>query len=189
MLISVCVLGYSEIAKEFVEKFKSLPYYKKRDSDTEGVRVHLVYVDDPDLLEKDFVYRYEKKDNFANVLNDGDQETKREVTVGNDTKWLLESDGHDMVFEAVDDVDAYFETLLGLIRRGYWTILTSVYEDWQIKSIQAAAQESGARVDYLQKLEDAFVEIDVEYQTRLKRQREVLYNKSLEATPCGLPEL
>lgn len=189
MLISACVLGYGQMSKDFVSRFKSLPYYKKRDSDTEGVRVHVVYVDDPELLEEDFVHRYEKQDNFANVLNDGDQETKREVTVGNDTKWLLESNGHDMVFEAVDDVDQYLESLLGLIRRGYWTILTSTYTDDQWEAIVAAAEDGNAIVTLRHSLDEVFADIDAEYQVRVKRQRENLYKDSLEATPCGLPEL
>jgi len=186
MLMSACVLGYGELGSDFVSKFKALSYYKKRDSDTEGVRVHIVYVNDPDLLSRDYVHRYETVDNFSNVLNDGDQETKKEVCVGNDTTWLLESNGHDFVLEATGGAGGYFDTLLALIRRGYWTILTSVYEDWQMNSIRAAADEGGARVDYIQDLDSVFVEIDNEYQTRLKRHREVLYQESLSATPCGL---
>jgi hypothetical protein len=186
MLISSCVLGYGDTAKEFVSRFKSLPYYKKRDSDTEGVRVHTVYVNDESLLDKEYVYRYKKNNNFSNVLNDGDQETKREVSVGNDSKWLLGSDGHNMIFEAVDGAKGYFDTLLALIRRGYWTILTSTYEDWQMKSIKAAADEGNALVVYAEDIDEVFEQIDSDYQARLKQHRENLYKESLEATPCGL---
>lgn len=188
MMISVCVLGYSEVASEFVSRFKSLGYYKKRNSDTEGVRVHTMYVDDPELLSKDYVCRYELRGNFANVLADGTEKTNKENSIGNDLEWLLSSDGHDMIFEAAEDPEIYFETLLELASRGYWVVVTSDLfkgDKWDI--LESASRASGGRLSKYETLTDLFTEIDSEYRSRLDRHRKNLYEESLTAKPCGLP--
>lgn len=190
MLISACVLGYGAVSQEFVRRFKELSYYKKRDSDTEGVRIHIVYEDDPNLLDRPYVYRYETQDNFSNVLNDGDQETKKEVCIGNDTDWLLSSDGHDLVFEAVDDPDRYLETLLALIGRGYWVIVTSDrYKTELWPTLEAAAKSSEAKLSTYENFDELFGKLDTEYRARLDLHRKNLYSESLNATPCGLEGL
>ncbi len=190
MLISACVLGYGAVSQEFVRRFKELSYYKKRDSDTEGVRIHIVYEDDPNLLDKPYVHRYEIQDNFSNVLNDGDQETKREVCIGNDTEWLVNSDGHDLVFEAVDDPNKYLDTLLALIGRGYWVIITSdMYKTELWNTLEDAANSSGAKLSTYENFYELFDKLDAEYRARLDLHRKNLYSESLNATPCGLEGL
>lgn len=187
MLLSVCVLGYGETSKEFVSRFKNLTYYKKRDSDTEGVRVHVVYENDPSIMDRSFAYRYEMPNgNFANVLNDGDQETKREVTLSNDTEWLLQSNGHDTIFEAIDDADSYLDTVVALIRKGYWVILTnSDYCNKYREMLTSEANSSGSRLFYARDLDSIFLEIDSEYKRKLDHQRKTLLEESFSATQCG----
>lgn len=190
MILSVCVLDYTPKSIDFINKFKSLKYYKKRESDTEGVRIHTVYVHDPDLLDRDFVFRYETENNFANVLNDGTQQTKKENSIGNDKTWLLESNGHDTIVEAVSDPESYLDTLLSLISKGYWTNITSPeYKTTYKSEIEQAARLSGAIVQYWDSIDDLMRAIDQEYESRVKLQRERLKQESLDSIPCGLMDL
>ena len=191
MILSVVVLGYEDSAKTFIAKFKELSYYKKRDSDREGVRISSVHVEDPELLSSEYVYRYElsQEEGFANVLKDGDQETKKEINIGNDTAWLLSSDGHDTIFEAVDDVDTYLDLLVNLINKGsHWVFLTSNYTEEQKAKINEASLVSGARVVYEPNLEKIMEDIDVEYKSRVDAYRKKLLEQSLTETPCGVPK-
>lgn len=188
MMISACVLGYSDIATDFVARFKELSYYKKRNSDTEGVRIHTMYVNDPDLLTRDYVCRYEIRNNFANVLADGTEKTNKENSIGNDLEWLLASDGHDMVFEAAEDPGKYVDALIGLAAKGYWIVVTSELfkgEHWEI--LNETANAAGGRVSTYELMYELFNEIDSEYKSRLERHRKNLYEESLTAKPCGLP--
>lgn len=192
MIISVVILGYEDLAKDFIVKFKSLTYYKKRDSDSEGVRISSVHVENADLLDAEYVYRYEisEQKGFANVLSDGDQETSREVNIGNDSTWLLGSDGHDTVFEAVDDLENYFDTLLELIRKsGHLIFLTSNYSEEQKAKISEAAEENNATVIFESNLESIMETLDTRYSERLLAHRRQLLEESLSATPCGIPDV
>jgi hypothetical protein len=188
MLISVCVLGGTELGRSFTSEFKQLPYYKKRDSDTEGVRVHTTYVDDSFLLDSDLVYRYQLSDgNYANVLNDGYQKTKKESSIGNDRDWLFESNGHDVIVEAVDDVDKYLETLIHLIKKGYRTYITSrAYADKYAGILEAAAAEGRTTVTYCDTVHNVVGLLDEWYSLKLSSQRKNLLEDSYNAPPCGL---
>jgi hypothetical protein len=188
MMISACVLGYSKLANEFISRFKSLSYYKKRNSDTEGVRIHTMYVNDPDLLDRDYVCRYELKGSFANVLADGTEKTNKESSIGNDLEWLISSNGHDTIFEATDEDPSYLDTLVKFASRGYWVILTSeVYknDNWEI--LVDASRNGMGMITKCNSISDLFVDIDLEYKARLDIHRKNLYEESLTAKPCGLP--
>lgn len=187
MLISACVLGYTDIAKEFVKKFKATSYYKKRDSDVEGVRVHVVYLETSDLSSSGFLYRYEKNNgNYANVLNDGDQQTKKEVTLSNDRKWLLESDGHDTIIEASDNPDKYYLTLLELIKKGFTVHITSPkYKEQYIEEILLFAEQSGSTIHLHEDVKSILKTLDDEYKEKLNRQRKNLLDDSYESVQCG----
>lgn len=192
MILSVVVLGYEDTAKSFVAKFKELPYYKRRDTDSEGVRISSVHVEDPNLLTAEYVYRYEisYELGFANVLKDGDQESKKEINIGNDATWLLSSNGHDTIFEAVDNVENYFDLLVDLISQGsHWVLLTSNYTEEQKSKINDAASESGARIIYESNLEKIMEDIDTEYKSRVTAHRKELLEESLTETPCGVPDV
>lgn len=191
MILSVVVLGYEDTAKNFIAKFKELAYYKKRDTDSEGVRISSVHVEDPNLLDAEYVYRYEMSQElgFANVLKDGDQESKKEIHIGNDTTWLLSSNGHDTIFEAVGSVEIYFDLLVSLISKGpHWVFLTSNYTEEQKAKINEASLVSGARVVYEPNLEKIMEDIDVEYKSRVDAYRKKLLEQSLTETPCGVPK-
>lgn len=188
MMISACVLGYSEKSIDFVTRFKELSYYKKRNSDTEGVRVHTMYVNDSDLLTRDYVCRYETRNNFANVLADGTEKTNKENSIGSDLEWLLASDGHDMVFEAAEDPEKYVDALIGLAAKGYWIVVTSdLFKGEYWDQLNEAASASGGRVSTYELMYELFNEIDAQYKNRLERHRKNLYEESLTAKPCGLP--
>jgi hypothetical protein len=188
MMISACVLGYSEIAIDFVTKFKALSYYKKRNSDTEGVRIHTMYVDDPELLTRDYVCRYEARGNFANVLADGMEKTNKENSIGNDLEWLLSSDGHDTIFEATNEDPNYLDTLVNLANRGYWIILTSdIYKKDNWDYLVDASRSGMGMITKCNSIDNLFVDIDLEYKARLDHHRKNLYEESLTAKPCGLP--
>lgn len=187
-MISACVLGYSDVAAEFVSRFKSLTYYKKRNSDTEGVRVHAIYVNDPDLLSREFVYRYETAGNFSNVLKDGTEDDRKETPIGNDLEWLLSSDGHDMVFEAAEDSEKYVDALIGLAAKGYWIVVSSeIFKGEYWDQLESLTKSSGGRLSKYETMDELFAEIDARYISRLEHHRKNLYEESLTAKPCGLP--
>lgn len=189
MLLSACVLGYTDLSAEFISRFKKLPYYKKRDSDTEGVRIHVVHVEDSDFLERPYIYRYQKDDNYSNVLNDGDQGRAKEVCIGNDRDWLLESNGHNLIVEVSEDPDIYLDILLNLISKGYWTIITSdKFKTRYLAQITEAASASGAKLSIVSDLDSVFELLDAEYTTRLAHHRKVLMEQAALAKPCGFPD-
>lgn len=176
------------MARSFTSEFKQLPYYKKRDSDTEGIRIHTTYVDDASLLDSDLVYRYQLTDgNYANVLNDGHQKTKKESSIGNDRDWLLDSNGHDIIVEAVDDVDRYLETLIHLIKKGYRTYITSrVYAEKYAGILEAAADEGGTTITYCDTVHSLIGLLDEWYLVKLASQRKKTLEDSYNAPQCGL---
>lgn len=188
MMISACVLGYSDVSVDFVTRFKELSYYKKRNSDTEGVRVHTMYVNDPDLFNREYVCSYEVRSGFANVLADGTEKTNKENSIGNDLEWLLASDGHDMVFEAAEDPEKYVDALIGLAAKGYWIVVTSeLFKNEYWDQLNEAANASGGRVFTYGFMYELFSEIETVYKNRLEFHRKKLYEESLTAKPCGLP--
>lgn len=189
MITSVCVLGYSEEAMNFISEYKKAKYYKKRDSDTEGVRIHVLYAEVDDLSKTDLLHRYELAggENYANVLRDGDQETKKEVTFSNDREWLLESNGHDTIVETVESADIYYATVLQLIRRGFSIHLTSSrYKEFYLEEILAVAKESGARVTTHENVYSVLQALDSEYGDKLSSHRGRILAESYNVDPCGL---
>lgn len=176
------------MARSFTSEFKQLTYYKKRDSDTEGVRIHTTYIDDASLLDSALVYRYQLADgNYANVLNDGHQKTKKESSIGNDRNWLLDSNGHDTIVEAVDDVDKYLETLVDLIKKGYRIYITSrAYAEEYYEILEEAAAEAGTTVTYCDTVHSLIGLLDEWYAVKLSSQRRNLLEDSYNAPQCGL---
>jgi hypothetical protein len=171
---------------EFIGKYKNLPYYKKRDSDSEGVRIHVSYIDDPNLLESSLTFRYEIADgNYRNVINDGTQETKKESTISNDTAWLLGSNGHDTVVELSNETEKYLDIMVTLLKKGYETYITSrVYADKYWKMLEDAATEGSTRVIYCDDVYCLLGKLDQRYQQKLDQQRKNLLEDSYTATPC-----
>ena len=189
MLTSVCVLGYGKEALEFVKEYKKVKYYKKRDSDTEGVRVHVVYAAVNDLASTKMLVRYDIGDNYANVINDGDQKTKREVTFSNDRDWLIESNGHDTIVDISDAPDKYYLTLLELIKPGYSIhLMRKKFTENYLEEVISLAQSRNARVTLHDGIDSILASLDAEYKEKLDLYRKNLYQESLKATPCGLPE-
>ena len=189
MLTSVCVLGYGKEALEFVKEYKKVKYYKKRDSDTEGVRVHVVYAAVNDLAYTKMLVRYDIGDNYANVINDGDQKTKREVTFSNDRDWLIESNGHDTIVDISDAPDKYYLTLLELIKPGYSIhLMRKKFTENYLEEVISLAQSRNARVTLHDGIDSILASLDAEYKEKLDLYRKNLYQESLKATPCGLPE-
>ena len=192
MITSICVLGCSKEALEFVKEYKKVKHYKKRDSDTEGARVHVVYAEVPDLARTGLLHRYAIKngENYANVLLDGDEETKKEVTFSNDKEWLIDSNGHDTVVEMVENPGKYYLTLLSLLKNGYSVHLTSPkFTKDYLEEITLLAKQNNARVTIHDDMQSVLASLDAEYQEKLTSYRKSLYQDSLEAPPCGLPEV
>jgi hypothetical protein len=190
MITSLCVLGYGEEVKKFVQEYKKVKYYKKRDSDTEGVRVHVVYAAVNDLASTNMLYRYSIDDNnYANIFQDGDQETKKEVTFSNDHEWLVASDGHDTIVDLSDTPDKYYLTLLNLIKPGYSLhLMRKKFTENYLEEITSLAISRNARVTLHDRVDSILLSLDTEYKEKLALHREKLYEESLESTPCGLSD-
>lgn len=191
MLLSICTLGQSNGLLEFLDKYKSLSYYKKRDSDTEGVRIHVSYVNDVNLFDKEIAHRYEMADgNYRNVVNDGTQGTKKESTIGNDIDWLLTSNGHDTIVEVSEDPEKYLDTLVALMKKGYDAYITTrIYADKYWKTLENAAEEGGGSLTYCDDIYHVLGCLDDKYQEKLSSHRKNLLEDSYSATPCGLTAL
>lgn len=187
MLVSICTLGNSELLPLFIEKYKDLSYYKKRDSDTEGVRIHVSYVDDENLLESALAHRSQLVDgNYKNVINDGTQGTKKESTISNDIDWLLSSDGHDTIVELSNNDEKYLDTIISLLGRGYETYITSrIYLDKYWKTLESAAASANTRVVYSDNIYDIIGNLDDKYYQRLAHQRKSTLEDSYTVPPCG----
>lgn len=182
------MLGYGQEVLEFIKEYKKVKYYKKRDSDTEGVRVHVVFAAVNDLASTNLLVRYNLgDDNYANVIQDGDQKTKREVTFSNDRDWLIESDGHDTIVDISDTPDKYYLTLLDLIAPGRSVhLIRKKFTENYLEEITSLAKERNARVTLHDGIESVLVSLDAEYKEKLDLHRKNLYQESLDATPCGL---
>lgn len=187
MITSICVLGYGKEALEFVQEYKKVKYYKKRDSDTEGVRVHVVYAAVNDLSSTNMLFRYNLgDDNYANVLRDGDQKTKREVTFSNDRDWLIESDGHDTIVDVSDAPDKYYLTLLDLIKPGRSIhLIRKKFTEKYLEEITLLAKDRNARVTLHEGIDSVLATLDAEYKDKLESHRKNLYKDSLDVEPCG----
>lgn len=193
-MISACVFGYGKLAQEFVKSYKLKEYYKNEDGDITKCRVHIVQVLDHKAEEyADVTMTYYKEPNgYLNCLADGDEGTSREVSFGDHAEWLAETNGHDTVFELTEGDEGYMDMLLTQIKKGYWTVITSQnFYDNHKGALDSAAEESGAKLEYIFDIEELLVRMDEEYKIRLDRHLEIEARERAylsEGEPCGLGE-
>lgn len=128
VISSVCLFGLGDKGRDFLQKYKSLDYYKDTDADVYAVRIHTAHVlDASEERYKDIRYIYfkEPEGNFS-CIKDGDEKTPRETPFSDDHPWLATSNGHDTVVEFVDgDVDKYFEIIFPQVKPHYKIHLTT----------------------------------------------------------------
>jgi len=198
MLSSVCQFGLGEKGRDFLKKYKSLDYYKEKDSDVDAVRIHTVHVlDATEERYRDirFLYFKEPEGNFS-CIKDGDEKTPRETPFSHDHPWLETSTGHDTVVEFIDgDIDEYFKIFLPQVKSHYELHLTtpefiSKYGD----EIKKKAEEVGATVFTYENSSDVVSDVMAELERTYLRKKEHHYNhlKELEIAQegeaCGIED-
>jgi hypothetical protein len=188
MLLSICVLGYGDIAREFVKKYKNLNYYKISDSDTLGVRVHAVHVlDNKNSKYSGVSHTYDSGDgDFFSVLKDGTEESNKETPFGSDAGWLLETDGHRTVVEFSDgDAAQYLEVLKGQIKKHFDVHITTPEIAAHREELKSLAEEVGASIYFYSG--DDVVDTLMEY-LESKYQSEKEKKLTDETGACGLED-
>lgn len=104
MLISVCVFGYGEAGRKFVDIFKSLPDYGVK------YRIHMVQVSSLQALMPEVLLnakgQWKLHDKFF-------EDTEMGISFGDDLEWLRESgwEGHDVVVDCSDSEDYFAEEI------------------------------------------------------------------------------
>lgn len=103
MLVSLCVFGFGPVAKDFLEKFRSLDNYGTR------FRVHVMMVSDVDNHP-------EVAPNSEGYLKLNDEYIEDEtlaIGILDDFEWLRESgyEGHDVILDCSDEGDDFAEEI------------------------------------------------------------------------------
>ena len=194
MLQSVCVLGYGETARTFIDK------YKKYDDYADGAtpdtrRIHAIHVSPADLvLHSGSVGCYVNDENIAcSHLVDGTEKTGYETPMASDSEWLLESDGHDTIVEFCANAEDYLETVLGLLKKGYWFLLTNAdFKGKYKEDLEAAAAEGRSTLEFYDDAESLLEALEARYAPKREYfvARLATYEKaiSLEGEACGLED-
>lgn len=110
MLVSIALLGFGNVGKEVYKKLRELPGFM------EDFRIHVIQVSD---LKN---YPVAIDNNYWNYLNDSSFGTNKQVTIGDDSEWLFNSDGHDTVIDCTSYNENSKQLVLKLLSKGYWLL-------------------------------------------------------------------
>jgi len=132
MRIAICLIGYGNVGKEVYKQLTEDPRYGT------DIWVHSIQVTDPSKHD------VKMSDNGGLVL---DNQYLTHVT--NDTEWLLESSGHNVVVDASSYNEDSKDLIFKLLSKGHWLYTCSkelAWNDWEL--LVECATESGARIDF-----------------------------------------
>ena len=123
MIISACIIGLNDPARDFIAAFKAKSYYKQSDSDRLAARIHCIHVNN--MLESayDDVYHVTPDETVGKIvsLKDGEEETPRRIPFGSDPVWLAGegAEGHRTVIEFIDkEPEKYIEVIRSQFKPG-----------------------------------------------------------------------
>lgn len=104
MIISACIIGFNELAKDFTALFKAKNYYKQTDEDQLAARIHCIHVNNMYQPMYEGVFHSVEDETVGKILSlkDGEEETPRRVPFADDSEWFAETDGHRTVIEFID---------------------------------------------------------------------------------------
>ena len=150
-MLSICVLGYGTLGQYFVKQFKALPTYLARDGVSGQFKVHTVHVSDNSNEKynnlRDVYWRL--PEGSFSCLKDGDEKTPRETPFDSDTPWLVQSEGHSVVVEAMSYNEDAKKLVISLIKKGHWVFITNkTLLKNDLDELLNAATSSGARLSF-----------------------------------------
>lgn len=185
MIISACVIGLNDLAKDFIPKFKAKSYYKQSDEDRLAARIHCIHVDDMYDSTYDDVYHSIPDDEVGKIisLKDGEEETPRRIPFGSDPIWLAGegAEGHRTVIEFIDkEPDKYIDAIRSQFKSGGYDFhITSESLLPYREELEELANSVGAKIYFY-----SGTEIVSELLQRLEDKYELESSKQGEA--CGL---
>lgn len=185
MIISACVIGLNDLAKDFIPKFKSKSYYKQTDHDSLAARIHCIHVHDMSRMHYKDAYHSAPDETVGQIvsLKDGDEETPRRIPFGSDSVWLAGegADGHRTVIEFVDsEVENYIDVIRSQFKTGGYDFhITSETLMLYKEELEELASGVGAKIYFY-----SGPDIVSELLERLDNKYELESSKQGEA--CGL---
>lgn len=132
MRVGICLLGYGNVGKEVYRQLTEDPRYGT------DIWIHTIQVTDPSK------HNVKVSENGGWVLDN-----QYLTNVSNDTEWLLESTGHNVVVDTASYNDDSKPLILDLLSRGHWLYTCSkelAWNDWEL--LVECANNSGARIDF-----------------------------------------
>lgn len=133
MKVGICLLGYGNVGKEF---YKQLTEDSRYGTD---ILIHTIQVTDPG---KHDVIRLPEDGRW--VLNN-----QHRTNITNDSAWLIESAGHNVVVDTASYNNESKPLILDLLSKGHWLYTCSkelAWNDWEL--LVECAKNSGARIDF-----------------------------------------
>lgn len=123
MIISACIIGLNDSAKDFIAAFKAKSYYKQSDLDKLAARIHCIHVYDMEDSVYDDVYDVTPDETVGKIvsLKDGEEKTPRRIPFGSDPVWLAGegAEGHRTVIEFIDkEPEEYIEVIRSQFKPG-----------------------------------------------------------------------
>ena len=113
MFISIALLGFGNVAKEVYKRLQTIPGFM------EDFRIHIVQV--PDMSN----HKIARDENGYNYIDDFSFGTTKQITIGDDLDWFLQSDGHDTIIDCTSYNESSKELIFELAKRKYWILTCS----------------------------------------------------------------
>ncbi len=113
MTTSICVLGYGAVGQALVKKLKSYEGYNNK------FRLHCIHVTNASADKYEnltTIVQHEVSGNLR-VLADGTEGTESQTPFSNDLKWLLESQGHNIVVDCMSFNNQSTNLIFDLIKK------------------------------------------------------------------------
>ena len=137
MFISIALLGFGHVGKEVYKRLREIPGYM------EDFRIHVIQV--PNLDN----YPVAKDKDWYNWLDDDTFGTDKQVSIGDDVEWLVESEGHDTIVDCMSYNESSKKLIFDLASKPHW-ILTCSKElvNKHARELIGIAKASGARLSF-----------------------------------------
>lgn len=106
-MISIALLGFGKVGQQVYEKLKAVPGY------AEEFRIHAIHV--PDISKYPTAFTPE----MYHAVNDETFGTAKQVAIGSDEEWLVESEGHDTIVDCTPYTPESMALVLKLLAKGH----------------------------------------------------------------------
>jgi hypothetical protein len=137
MFISIALLGFGHVGKEVYKRLREIPGYM------EDFRIHVIQV--PNLDN----YPVANDKDWYNWLDDDTFGTDKQVSIGDDVEWLVNSEGHDTIVDCMSYNENSKNLIFNLATKRHW-ILTCSKElvNKHARELISVAKENGSRISF-----------------------------------------